>query len=375
MTPEGPPSPDDPPRAQAVPDLLDRHLPPSSPLRASLAHLDWAGFLPASAAPGYVYLAASCRGVPVGGGGLTPAEAAARCAGEATEVLVQSAPQPRSTDPPRDAIDALWLAEAHRATAPRIRAFSLTDQTPIGVPAAAVHPDLARADHAPPASLGLAAAADPAAARTAALLELVERDAAARWWMGRELPPALAAADLPARALAAARDGAARPRPTWFARLCGPTGIPAICAASRDAQGERGLAFGFKAGFDARAAAYGALMELLQMEIALEIARHRAARGLAGPGDAGPLARAALDPDAYAAFACRPPRSETIETVDLGGLVLRLAALGMEPVVVDLAGPPGGLATAKAFVAGLRPMPGGVLRPDAGAPGAKAVLM
>ena len=82
--------------------------------------------------------------------------------------------------------------------------------------------------------------------------------------------------------------------------------MPVVCALSRDADG-RGLALGLKAALDPAAAAMGALMELLQMELALEMARHREARGGAAAGDRGPLARAALVPEDFAAFAAPPP--------------------------------------------------------------------
>ena len=139
--------------------------------------------LPSAAAPGFVYLAGACRGVPVGGGGRDLAEAAARLAGETAEVLAQlAAPAAAATLPGDPAIDALWTA----APAPlRVAGVERSTGRPVGVPAAAIFLDgRAAAERG-----GDGAAGEPrprrrvrtaAAARLAALLELIERDAAAR---------------------------------------------------------------------------------------------------------------------------------------------------------------------------------------------------
>ncbi len=148
-----------------------------------------------------------------------------------------------------------------------------------------------------------------------------------------------------------------------------------VCALSRDATG-RGLAFGLKAALEPSRAVDGAVIELLQMEIALEIARLREARGSATPHDAIPLGHAALDPDAFAAFAPLPPVAEAATTLSgADALAAHLAGLGFGVVVADLEGAEGGLAVAKAFVAGLRPTPGPTAAQNPGAPAAWAALM
>lgn len=339
--------------------------------------LDWVSQLPSAAAPGFVYLAGACRGVPVGGGGAAMPEAAGRLAGEAAEVLAQVA-APVACDAPGDpAIDALWTT----AGAPlRVAATAMATGRRVGVPAAAIfrggRAEAERARAAPPASLGLAAGPDREAARLAALMELVERDAAARWWHegapARQLDLAVAASA--AGDLAALRRGAGWPRRTAFLELASATGLPVVCAFSCDGDG-RGLAFGFKAATDAAAAARGALMELLQMEIGLELARLREGRGGAAEGDRGPLARAALEPGRFAAFAALPPA--TAEPRVAGGFdaaAAHLASRGLPVTVADLPGAPGGLAVAKAFAPGLRPLPGpGPV--GEGTPGGAAPLM
>jgi ribosomal protein S12 methylthiotransferase accessory factor YcaO len=356
-----------------------RH-PPKPPQAAGAvavpAGLDWVSRLPSAAAPGFVYLAGACHGVPVGGGGRDLAGAAARLAGETAEVMAQlGAPCP--SDAPGDpAIDAAWTA----ALAPLRVAATGAGGRPVGVPAAAIFLDgraaAERAATAPPASLGLAAGPDPAAARLAALLELIERDAAAGWWNEGAAPRQLdaGAAAGAGAALGELRAGAAAPRATGFLVLPSRFAVPVVCALSRDADGS-GLALGLKAALDPAAAAMGAMLELLQMELALEMARHRAARTGAAAGDHGPLARAALVPEDFAAFAAAPPAAAVGPlAAGFADLAAQLAANGVVVTVADVPAPPGGLAVAKVFAPALRPLPGG--RPAGpGTPGAVAALM
>ena len=346
----------------------------ASPLWPSLSRLDWVAGLPCAAAPGYVYLAGSIHGVAVGGGGGTLAEAASRLSGEAAEVAARHSGAAPSSLPGDPAIDAIWRRSGN---VPRVAAVDLADGRRLGVPAAAILPAPATGPQgdAPPSGLGLAAGPDRAAARLAGLMELIERDAIAAWWLDgarpRRLdPPALDAA---AARLARLRAGAPVPRPSGFLSLTSPTGMPVVCALSRDASG-RGMAFGFKAAFDALAAADGAIMELLQMEIALDLARSRAARDAPTPEDLRVLRRADLDSNAFACFAPSPAVSSGHRLSSLGGVVSGLASRGCRVVAVDLAGPLGGLAVAKVLATGLRPFPGGQgARRDA--PGAVAPLM
>ncbi len=352
----------------------------SALLLPSLSALDWVMTLPNAAAPGFVYLGAACRGVPVGGGGRDLAEAGARLAGEAAEVLAQLAPPALFEGPSDPAIDRDWTGGARAA---RVAAVNLTRGRRVAVPAAAIHIrpalDADLGAEAPPRSLGLGAGPDRAAARLSGLLELIERDAAFAWWIeGRRprafdaVPTAPAATDL-----ARLRAGAVPPgRPTTFLDLVSPTGVAVVCALSRD-PGGGGLAFGLKAGLCPRLAAQGAAIELLQMEMALELARHRLAQGRVAESDAGPLDRAALDPDAWDAFSPLPPAGCGRPSIaGFDDLVAHLAAQGQEVTVADLAGPAGApLHVAKVFVPGLRPMPSGAARAVPGAPGTEAELM
>lgn len=330
----------------------------------SLEALDWITVLPSSAAPHFIYLAGASGGTAVGGGGRTLAEAAGRCAGEAAEVLAQAAA-------PRPALDALKGA----SDGPRVLVTNLADGQTAGIPAAWVHLGLAahREAGAPPASLGLAAGTTYAAAHLAGLLELIERDAAHAWWQGEVPPRALdASVTAPVAAdLAAMREGAAVPRATGFLHLPSPTGVPVVCAFSRDPRGA-GLALGLKAALDLRAAVDGAMIELLQMELALELALRRTERRQAGPGDDGPLRRAALDPDRLEAFAARPPTlPDGPPIADLDALVRRLAARGTEIWAADLEVPGGVLPVAKVVTPSLN-LP---RRSLPGSPGERAPLV
>ena len=344
-------------------------------LAPALERLDWAMVLPSGAAPGFVYLAGACGGRAVGGGGVDLAEAAGRLAGEASEVLAQDQPVAHAKAPPHPALAAQW------GDGPTMRATSLTFGRSVGAPLAAVFPTISAPDAAPPRSLGLAAGPDVAAARLAGLLELIERDAAAAWWNGSSRARALDVADIMADIadaaidLAGLRTGAAPPeRLTTLLALPAVGDVPVICALSRDAGG-RGLAFGLKAALEPHAAMRGALCELLQMEIALEIARMRETQRRLTQGDAGPLARAALDPDAFEAFSPLPPVGRGPHLADLDALTAHLGKLGVEVIVADLIGLDGGLAVAKAFAPRLLPLPGPGPAPRPDAPGAWAALM
>lgn len=119
-------------------------------------------------------------------------------------------------------------------------------------------------------SSGCAAGETAEAARLAAVLELVERDAAGRWWYGgRHRPPMLPeAAGLPA-VLAGFLVG--RARRTVLFDLTTDLAVPVVAAVSAEADG-RDVALGFAARLEAPAAATAAATEMLQMEVALAAA-------------------------------------------------------------------------------------------------------
>lgn len=120
-------------------------------------------------------------------------------------------------------------------------------------------------------SNGCAAGADANAARLAALLELVERDATGRWWYGRRRRPAIDPASLP-RLDPLGTWLAQRKRKTRFFDITTDIGIPVMAAASAEPDGSD-VALGFAAALDGPAAALSAVTEMLQMEVSLETAR------------------------------------------------------------------------------------------------------
>ncbi|MGL4810155.1 MAG: YcaO-like family protein [Beijerinckiaceae bacterium] len=123
-------------------------------------------------------------------------------------------------------------------------------------------------------SSGAAAGPSLELAQARAVLELVERDAAALWWTGGrrglalplESPALMAGMEL----LELLRAGP-QPRRSWLLDLTTDLAIPVIAALSCDEEG-RGLACGLAARFSASDAARSAVFELMQMELALILA-------------------------------------------------------------------------------------------------------
>jgi ribosomal protein S12 methylthiotransferase accessory factor len=120
-------------------------------------------------------------------------------------------------------------------------------------------------------SNGCAAGSNAEAAKVAAVLELIERDATGRWWYGcRRRSPleigSIAGTD-------AMRDWLAdRERRTWLFDITSDIAVPVLAAASAESNGED-VALGFAARFDGHSAAIAALTEMLQMEVSIFSAR------------------------------------------------------------------------------------------------------
>jgi ribosomal protein S12 methylthiotransferase accessory factor len=126
-------------------------------------------------------------------------------------------------------------------------------------------------DFTPPLKLssGCAAGVSVEAATLRALLELVERDAAALWWRGgrraRPIAPHSEASHAAAELLAQLRQGKTD-RKTWLLDITTDVGIPVVVALSGREDGF-GFAYGFGARLTLAEAARSALFELCQVEL------------------------------------------------------------------------------------------------------------
>ncbi|MER8911122.1 YcaO-like family protein [Mesorhizobium sp. M0854] len=120
-------------------------------------------------------------------------------------------------------------------------------------------------------SSGCAAGITAEAAKLAAVLELIERDATGRWWYGRrerqtiDLSCLLGIETLVDWLLD-------RGRRTWLFDITSDIDIPVVAAASAEPDG-KDVSLGFSAGQSLQSAATAALTEMLQMEISLGAAR------------------------------------------------------------------------------------------------------
>ncbi len=213
---------------------------------------------------------------------------------------------------------------------------------------------------------GVAAGADGAAAAERAVLELVERDAAALWWFGGVPPKALSPTGPVAPAAMALIDrlrAGGTPRVTRLLDLTGDLGIPVVAACSCDPNGFD-LACGVAARRDVEAAATAALLELMQMELASVVADLKRADPLAvlNEADRRHLARRALDMFALPTFA---PASErgVPDAPPAGDPFTALAERGVAVTLVDLTRDDVGVPVIRALAPALQPFSPAVITP------------
>jgi len=232
----------------------------------------------------------SCKGLPIGnlaGSGLTPQRAFESCVGEGVEYLsqflgvddhVELGPLTTCGDASdmdvRRFIDetlAICSVDADRPIA-WVLADRLSDGARLRFPLDLCYRRRAsEQDFTPPLKLssGCAAGVSIEAATLRALLELVERDAAALWWRGgrraRPIAPHSEATHAAAELLAQLRQGKAD-RKTWLLDITTDVGIPVVVALSGRADGF-GFAYGFGARLTLAEAARSAIFELCQVEL------------------------------------------------------------------------------------------------------------
>ncbi len=268
------------------------------------------------------------------------------------EALLQGAPDGPGTP-------VAWVrgqAAGREALVPADWCLRRRAKGPLAIPGAAL-------------STGCAAGATFEAAAARAILEVVERDAVALWWIGGRRA-GLLAGERPAMAEAVRLLGAlrqdSRERASWLLDLTTDLGVPCVAALSVDESG-KGLACGFAARLTLDGAARAAVLEMCQMELALLVAlAKREARGEAALNavDRRHLDRATriaadrcalIHPLGAPARPDLPPCNNAGE--ELAALLAQLARHGIEVALVDLTRPELGIAVACAIAPQLQPLP------------------
>ncbi len=213
---------------------------------------------------------------------------------------------------------------------------------------------------------GCSAGETPTRATLKALLETVERDAAALWWSGDRPARLLSAETLAAtgatQTLAAMRAGATG-RHTLFLDIRSEIALPVVAAISFGADG-RGFAGGYAADPDPARALGAALVELAQMELGQHLARlKRSERGEAAlsPADRMQLRRAEEVAFADLAIDGVGDLSTSQAGLDdenrLACAVEALRAAGFSAYAVDLTRAEFEIPVARVVTAGLQPQP------------------
>ncbi len=231
--------------------------------------------------------------IDVGGVGVTREQALIACLGETAERLSQiersGDARPAPLDDFSKAIAPSVLQRIQNQCDPPLIGLSLTVDWVVGymldsrlethIPAdwclrrrrrgPLLEPDT-------PLSTGTAAGRTWEDAAERALLELVERDAAALWWLagrrGRPLDPRSSAE---AKIFLDHLRGRSDKRETWLLDITTDLGIPVVASISAGSSG-RGFACGLAARLSTVRAAEHAILEMCQMEVGLQIAQWKA---------------------------------------------------------------------------------------------------
>lgn len=216
-------------------------------------------------------------------------------------------------------------------------------------------------------SCGCAAGITREAALTSALLEAIERDASAAWWRSRRGGRLIG---LEALAHAGVLDLLARirqeklGRSTQFLDISGEFPAPVIAALSFDADG-RGLAIGLACRLDAGNALKAALLEMCQMELALDLsAMKRAEQGVERLDDINRLQEersdnpSAIDTGLVSHLSSSLLMHKNAEKgLNFASLVGEMLRKHYRIYAADLTTPMFDIPVAKVFVPGLQPLP------------------
>jgi thiazole/oxazole-forming peptide maturase SagD family component len=339
------------------------------------SHFDRVFELRSPAAPGLRIVGGVVRPVPqamhkgaaplsVTGNGWTLGDALVSLLGEAAELLSQfEQPGDLCSTDTSPALEGGWisaLVQTAKGPIEQIAGVNLTDGRSMRVPAdIALRRSQDRQVLGPAGALssGVAAGADTAAALERALLELIERDAAALWWLGGRQGISLdrALSEKAATMLARLRQGDAS-RVTRFIDVTTDIGVPVVVACSHALTGHD-LAVGIACRPRPEDAADAALRELGQMELSATIAglkRQGAGETALNDADRRHLRRARFNasdcPLLRAAGASS--RRYNLSGCDISSAMLRS---GHPVVSIDLTRPELGIAVMRAVCAGLQP--------------------
>jgi ribosomal protein S12 methylthiotransferase accessory factor len=217
-------------------------------------------------------------------------------------------------------------------------------------------------------STGVAAGRTWDDAASHAILELVERDAAALWWIGgrrgRTLPLERSAARIGAQLIADLRQGN-RERQSWLLDITTDLDIPVYAALSMDYNGRK-LVCGLAARLDGESAVKAAILELCQMEVGLLIAEAKLSEE---PGSLNVPERALVargrDLDVGDCSLLHPAASGRSEHLAIAAsrhrsLLEHLARRGIDVYLVDLTQPDLAIPVAAAIAPKLQLMPGAI---------------
>jgi len=218
-------------------------------------------------------------------------------------------------------------------------------------------------------STGCAAGPTLEAATLAGLLELIERDAVALWWIGGRRGGAFGL-DTLVRAQASElihsiREGE-NSRISWLLDLTSDAGIPCVAALSASKEG-RGFACGTAARLDVKDAMRAAILELCQSELGHHlIAAKRKVRGDSALNevDRRKLERAQnldarswdlLYPMGFLENTLTTQSTESADSIRI--IVEHLQRIKVDPLLVDLTRPELQIPVARVVAPGLQPFP------------------
>jgi thiazole/oxazole-forming peptide maturase SagD family component len=291
-----------------VRDILETGLLSSPALKSVVPKMDRLFLVRSDFAPGGRFLAGQARVKSPGhaelivntiGGGLSLPQSVQSCLGEAAERLSILDADPKimtwlslgdfAREAPEDLAELVLKAAHARGLAAGTDIACLAGQDPetgerVFIPAewccqsGDFGPSLA--NRGQPKSIGVAAGFSDQDAARRAILELIERDAIALWWLGGRRPKGFALEGQPmARAVATIgqfRQSSAE-RQTWLLDITTNLLIPCVVALSAD-RNLGDVCVGSAARLTFEAAIEAAIVELCQAEIGLEIALQRQAR-------------------------------------------------------------------------------------------------